>query len=307
MNKTVLLIAVFMLLIMESQAQTVSDYDGNVYQTVTIGRQVWTKVNLKTTHYDNGVEIPNVTMAWGNLITGAYCNYNNSDTNVATYGRLYNWFAVADSNKLCPSRWHVPTDTDWIALATYLGNDSVAGDKLKEAGTSHWTGPNTGATNSSGFTGLPGGNRSFDYDGTFGGLHDRGHWWSSSEVNETFAWHRSLYYYSEGFYNVDNGYIKQSGFSVRCLRDSLSNSINELDHKPHIRIYPNPAADNIVIDCSPQQNLKVSIYNLTGKLILKKDLGTGTNRIDIRSFYQGIYAIEVASEDWTIYRKLIKE
>ena len=139
---------------------TVVDIDGNVYNTVTIGTQVWMVENLKTTKYRNGDAIPNVTgnASWVALSTGAYCWYNNdAATYKATYGALYNWYAVGDSRNIAPSGWHVATDSEWTTLSTFLGGESIAGDKLKEIGTSHWLSPNTGATNSNGFTAFPGG------------------------------------------------------------------------------------------------------------------------------------------------------
>jgi uncharacterized protein (TIGR02145 family) len=135
-------------------AGTVTDIDGNVYQTVTIGTQVWMKENLKVTHYRNGEAIPNVTdgNVWGALTTGAYCEYNNDVNNVATYGRLYISYAVADNRNIAPTGWHVPSDAEWKQLEMTLGMsqaqaDSVGwhgapvGGKLKEAGTTHWLAP----------------------------------------------------------------------------------------------------------------------------------------------------------------------
>jgi uncharacterized protein (TIGR02145 family) len=114
----------------------VTDYDGNVYNTVTIGTQTWMTEDLRVTHYRNGDLIPNVaeTAAWNNLTTGAYCNYDNDKRNSATYGRLYNWYAVISGANLAPSGWHVPTDAEWTTLTTYLGGEGVAGGKLKESG-----------------------------------------------------------------------------------------------------------------------------------------------------------------------------
>ncbi|MBI5010148.1 MAG: fibrobacter succinogenes major paralogous domain-containing protein, partial [Bacteroidia bacterium] len=141
-----------------SSAQ-VSDIDGNVYQTVTIGTQVWMKENLKTTKLNDGIALPNVidNAAWAALTTTGYCWYNNDATTYkSTYGALYNWYAV-NTGKLCPIGWHVPSDDEWTLLTTFRGGYSVAGGKLKETGTLHWTSPNTGATNETGFTALPGG------------------------------------------------------------------------------------------------------------------------------------------------------
>jgi uncharacterized protein (TIGR02145 family) len=198
-------------------AATVTDIDGNVYHTVTIGTQVWMVENFKVTHYRNGDAIPNVTddNAWSGLTTGAYCNYNNDVNNSTTYGRLYNWYTVSDSRNIAPSGWHVPTDTEWTTLTTYLGDESVTGGKLKEIGITHWVSPNTGADNSSGFTGLPGGLR--DFYGAFGGIGNYGCFWSATEEDAANAWRRNLDYSDAGLHRINNS--KALGFSVRCLRD----------------------------------------------------------------------------------------
>jgi len=197
------------------QAQTVKDIDGNVYKTVTIGTKVWMAENLKTTKYNDGTAIPLVAddKAWEALTTPAYCWYNNDATaNKKTYGALYNWYTV-NTKKLCPTGWHVPTDAEWTTLTTYLGGESVAGGKLKETGITHWTTPNTGATNETGFTALPGGSRNGAY--YFIGYY--GSWWSATEYDAIIAWYRYLYYYKSTV--TRDNYAKQVGFSVRCLRD----------------------------------------------------------------------------------------
>lgn len=197
---------------------TMTDQDGNVYKTVTIGTQTWMAENLRTTKYNDGTAIPNVTGdgEWENLSTGAYCNYNNTtntDT-VATYGRLYNWYAV-NTGKLAPKGWHVPTDAEWTELTDYLGGTSDAGGKLKETGTTHWNSPNTGATNETGFTALPGGYRGDN--GTFYYVGGGGNWWSATESGTDGAWYRGVGY---DVSNVGRGSDnKELGFSVRCLRD----------------------------------------------------------------------------------------
>jgi uncharacterized protein (TIGR02145 family) len=139
----------------------VVDIDGNRYNTVKIGTQIWMAENLKTTRYNDGTKIPAVkdSASWMNLTTGALCYYkNDSVTYNATYGPLYNWYAV-NTGKLAPTGWHVPTDAEWTTLTNYLGGLDVAGGKLKETGTSHWQSPNTGATNETGFTAIPAGRR----------------------------------------------------------------------------------------------------------------------------------------------------
>ena len=190
---------------------------------VTIGTQVWTLNNLDVSTYSDGTVIPQVTdqTAWANLTTGAWCYYNNTTANGTTYGKLYNWYAVAgihdtDSNTpnkiLAPTGWHVPTDAEWTTLTTTLVSESVAGGAMKA--TTLWNSPNTDATNSSGFTGLPGGCR----DGlSFFFIGERGVWWSSTQYDDTFAWCRRLDYNFGVASRYDD--VKPNGFSVRCLRD----------------------------------------------------------------------------------------
>ena len=201
---------------------TIMDFDGNVYNTVQIGSQCWTQENLKVEHYRNVDAIPTglSDTAWQTTTSGAFAVYNNVAANKATYGLLYNWYAVADARGLCPTGWHVPTDAEWTQLTDHLGGTSVAGGQMKTtgtlgAGTGLWQAPNTAATNSSGFSGLPGGARSIG--GFFTNQGSYGDWWSSSEDSASFAWPRRLLYVS-GVANRFNNF-KRNGFSVRCLRD----------------------------------------------------------------------------------------
>ena len=187
--------------------------------SVTICTQVWMLKNLDVSTYRNGDPIPQVTdsIQWANLTTGAWCYYNNDPANGVTYGKLYNWYAVNDPRGLAPTGWHVPSDAEWNTLSTCLGGYAVAGGAMKETGTTHWTSPNTGATNSSGFTGLPGGAR--DFNGTFSNVGNSGIWWSSTGINTTYAWYSFLYYFNGSIirtnYNMTN-YNKRDGFSVRA-------------------------------------------------------------------------------------------
>ena len=194
----------------------VTDASGNTYNTVQIGNQCWTKENLKTTKYADGSVIPNITdgAQWGGLTKGAWCNYENSAANDELYGKLYNWYTVADPRNLCPAGWHLPTDAEWITLTDSLGGQRVAGGKMKT--TTGWGAPNTSATDESGFSGLPGGYR-YNSNGTFGNVGDFGWWWSSSKGGATGASGRSLGYRGGGV-GRDN-YYKRDGFSVRCLKD----------------------------------------------------------------------------------------
>ena len=193
------------------------DYDDNIYHSVTIGTQVWMKENLKTTHYNNGSEIllVNDAATWTTLSTPAYCWYNNDALNYKNkYGALYNWYTV-NTGKLCPIGWHIPTDSEWILLVTYLEGENIAGGKLKEAGTIHWLSPNIGASNKSDFTALPGGYR--NNIGTFLIIGKFGYWWSSPEYDKDRAWYLYMSYDYEGVYR--SIYDEKSGFSVRCIKD----------------------------------------------------------------------------------------
>jgi len=206
---------------------TVTDFDGNVYSTITIGSQVWTVQNLKTTHYRNGTAIPNVTdnAAWAALSTGAYCDYNNDVANVSTYGRLYNWYAAADANNIAPAGWHMPSYNEWQNLIAYLGGLTIAGGKAKEAGLAHWLAPNEGADNSSGFTSLPAGSRYYP-NSSFLHLGYSADWWTSTtSVNNpqnasfiTNEWYNT-YMYRSGFLGGIGYYDKRTGYSVRLVKD----------------------------------------------------------------------------------------
>jgi uncharacterized protein (TIGR02145 family) len=194
-----------------------TDGENNNYPVVEIGGQIWMAENLKTTKYNDGTSIPLVldSASWTALSTPGYCwNNNDSATYRDTYGALYNWYTV-NSNKLCPTSWHVPTDTEWIILTDFLGGEDIADRKLREAGFTHWVSRNTKATNETGFTAIPGGARDL-YGGHYivGGT---GYWWSSTQSSTFSAWLRGMYYNSSIVYR--HKFSKRNGFSVRCLKD----------------------------------------------------------------------------------------
>jgi len=197
---------------------TVTDVEGNVYKTVKIGSQIWMSENLRTTKYNDGTSISNVTDAgeWSAITAGAYCNYKNTSNldTINTFGRLYNWYAV-NTDKLAPKGWHVPTDTEWATLTDFLGGEDVAGGKLKETGTTHWSSPNIGATNETGFTALPGGGRGSNGNFYYIGLY--GDWWSATQSTSNI-WCRRIYY--DGSTVGRSSYIyKTFGFGIRCVKD----------------------------------------------------------------------------------------
>jgi uncharacterized protein (TIGR02145 family) len=213
---------------------TVKDADGNIYQTVKIGNQVWTRENLRTTKYNDHSAIPLVTdnSAWSKQTTPGYCYYQNTTDPelIKKFGALYNWYAV-DSKKLAPKGWHVPTDEDWKVLETYLIAQGYNWDGTSKdykiakalAAQSDWRastnpgniGTDLKANNKSGFAALPGGSRSND---GFSDLGSYGGWWSATAENATDAYHRSFSSDRDGLYQ-NYGYMKSCGLSIRLVRD----------------------------------------------------------------------------------------
>jgi uncharacterized protein (TIGR02145 family) len=205
---------------------TVTDIDGNIYQTVKIGNQWWMAENLKTTHYRNGEAIFNLTDShiWHSIWYAAYCDYENNPAISAVYGRLYNWYAAKDIRGIAPEGWHVPSDAEWKALEIYMGMSQVAldssgrrgsyeGAELKEAGTTHWIAPNTGAIDIYGFSALPGGIRNAsDYD-----LGYRAAFWTSKLESDSGAWCRYIRYKDTGI--TRSADLKTNGYSVRCVKN----------------------------------------------------------------------------------------
>lgn len=169
--------------------------------------------NLRATKYIDGADIPNVTdkTGWNKAKIGAYCWYNNERTNRIKYGAIYNWYTV-NNGKLCPVGWSVPADSEWTMLENYLGGSKIAGGKMKAV--IGWVDPNTGATNSSGFTANPGGGRS-DY-GEFAGKGSAAGWWSSTKINNSDSWGRGIGYQNTSLDRFN--FNKSIGFSVRCIR-----------------------------------------------------------------------------------------
>ena len=201
---------------------TVTDIDGNIYQTVTICGQTWIQSNLNVAHYRNGDIIPQVTdlTQWATLTTGAWCYYNNDPANGAIYGKLYNWYAVIDPRGIAPQGWHVPSNNEWTILSNCLGGDNISGEKMKEIGTVHWTNPNI-ATNSSGFSALPGGQIT-NSGGIIGfySIGTNGKWWSSTQIPPiTYeAWYCGLENSYINLFRVSNS-NSFDAFSIRCIKD----------------------------------------------------------------------------------------
>ena len=204
-----------------------SDFDGNVYNTVAIGTQDWMKENLKVTRYRDGTPIANISdnKEWKSLTEGAYCWYNNDPANSKnTNGALYNWYAVANPRNLCPDGWHVPADADWKTLELFLGMTAKQtegtvkrspGKATKIKNASGWINQEQ-STNTSEFSAIAAGYRSFS-TGEFFNLGLDGCWWTATEDKENSAWLRNVYYYLNDIYRISDN--KKLGFSVRCIRD----------------------------------------------------------------------------------------
>lgn len=215
-------------------AGTVKDADGNKYNTIKIGNQVWMIENLKTTKYNDGTKIPYVTdnSEWVSLTTGAYCNHNNLESNAKIYGKLYNWHAV-NTGKLAPKGWRVPTDDDWTILENYLiangYNYDNTTDKDKVAKSlcakTNWTlssevgtpGAALNDNNRTGFTALPGGSRNGLFlGGYFSDLGNSGTWWCCTE-HDDFGYYRKLYY--DEIFLFSSVSTKAAGYSVRLIKE----------------------------------------------------------------------------------------
>lgn len=197
---------------------TMTDQEGNIYKTITVEGITFMAENLKTTVYRDGTPIQNIegNSGWATPSGGAYCNYNNNNhaDSIATFGRLYNWYAVS-TGRLAPEGWHVATSIEWESLVELSSGVLLAGGRLKESGTAHWISPNEGAGNETGFTALPGGMR--QDDGFFGGIGYSGMWWTSTTYNnfECMGW---VMKYDEASANAFYA-SKESGFSVRCVKN----------------------------------------------------------------------------------------
>ncbi len=212
----------------DGSCNILTDIDGNVYQAIQIGNQFWMTENLKVTHYRNGDMISHLPDDgdWENTTSGAYCAYNNDQDNVEIYGLLYNWYAIDDSRNIAPEGWHIPTEGNWVTLRNYLGGSSYAGGKMKTTGTIEggdglWYDPNTGATNESGFSGIPGGYRYY-YVGygneyyTYSSIGGSAFFWASTSEPYNV---QLDYNYSVLWGDHTPSWLEKTGFSVRCVKD----------------------------------------------------------------------------------------
>ena len=306
----------------QSAGSGMTDIDGNLYNSVIIGTQEWVKENLNVSKFNDGTIIPQVTdpTAWGNLTTGAWCYYNNDAANGLIYGKLYNYFAVAGihdtiastPNKvLAPIGFHVPTDTNWTTLSDYLGGFLVAGGEMKEIGTGHWMSPNTGATNSSGFTGLADGYRW--YYGSDGGMGLYANWWSSTlytniTTNTVSVWIRHMDHDNAAI--SKNDALKEFGFSVRLLNDTLFSdsptNIETIEAKK-INIYPNPTNGDFTITGLELVGTvsSLTLTDMNGKVV--KVIDTKATKFSMGAIKQGVYFLNIISGNKQEVLKIVKE
>jgi uncharacterized protein (TIGR02145 family) len=301
-------------MIVTAQNMTVTDIEGNVYTTVTIGSQTWMVENLKTSRYRNGDMIPNVIdlNEWAALTTGALCNYDNDEKLGNKYGKLYNWYAINDSRNLAPVGWHVATDEEWLTLYTYvinnlngslsLGKALAANSDWKTAADVTAVGNDLTKNNSTGFSALPSG---FRYgNGYFGGIAGYNSWWTSTPGGSYGPWQRGMRSYDGALSRSSDS--EKSGNSVRCIMNS-STSTENLYNQEKIKLFPNPVKDRISIECAGKKDLKMKIFNIAGDCIFQSNLKNEPNSIDLSSLTKGIYFIQFTDSNHTIQKKLIKE
>jgi uncharacterized protein (TIGR02145 family) len=297
------------------QAQTVTDTNGTVYNTVQIGTQTWMAENLSATKFNDGTPIPLVTdsIAWFGLTSPGYCWFkNDSATYNRPWGALYNWHTVNTGN-LCPKGWHIPSNAEWHTLVLFLDpaaqdcyctESTIAGDALKETGLTHWGNGNNG-TNSSGFTAVGTGFRN-GWNKTFQGHTAVVYFWTSTS-NEPYAtvWHR---YIQNGSANLFE-YLDQKtqAMSVRCIKDNASTGMQLKNKDNNIKIYPNPASDKIFIETGFNDDAQISIFNVLGELVSQTQIKNEKFEMDISELKKGIYILMITYPQGILKQKLIKE
>ena len=271
--------------------QTVSDIDGNMYTTVSIGNQVWLGENLKVTKFNNQDPISLVLddTQWSTQTQAAYCYYQGDVANTNDSGNLYNWYVVNNSKNVCPTGYHVPSISEWEELITFLGGNAVAGGKLKEIGFAHWLDPNTGADNSSGFTLLPSGWRAHN-NGFYESLSYMAYVWSSTSVDALSSSIILAGYDSPACYTSES-HIR-TGLPIRCLKDETS-SLDEADNDQPILVYPNPANDLVNIHFSIFDNPTVKLTDTKGQIVLEKTIVNNSCSFDLSTYGNGVYFIQI--------------
>ena len=303
MKKHTLLINLCLFASITAFSQPVSDVDGNTYNTISIGNQIWLAENLRTTKFNNQDPIPLITdnTLWSTQTEAAYCFYQDYNLLANEYGNLYNWHVLNDIRNVCPAGYHVPSILEWEALIDFLGGNTVAGGKLKEAGLAHWIDPNTGATNSSGFTLLPSGWRAHN-NGSYENLTYMAYQWSSTSIDALNASIMLVGFDSESCLTSESH--KLTGLPIRCLKEETSSIMENEHHLPTI-IYPNPAKNVITIES--KQNIEIEIYSIEGKKIKSFKLINNKTDIDVLDLASGVYILNALTDKGIVTHKFIKE
>lgn len=278
----------------------VADYDGNIYDTVVLGTQVWLKQNLKSLHYSDGTAIPDVV------------GYNNSDSMANIYGRLYTWNAamrnttVQMAQGVCPARWHVPSHSEWSVLENFLGGAAVAGGKMKDTTAGMWNAPNTGATNSSGLSILPAGEYDAYYTpNKFQLLNEYAVYWTSTQVNGTKAKERFIAHNSAACSIYD--WYKVMKYSIRCVKSSTI-GIDGKAVLDDFKIYPNPVKTHLFLSGNNEfANAIMNIFDMQGRLVLSKTLKENESSIELVQLPEGLYMLQISKNAEMIATKFIKE
>jgi len=304
----------FLIFIWTSQAvyagindSTVTDYDGNVYHIITIGNQQWLKEDLRSLHYADGTEIPGAAV------------YNNDENNAAIYGRLYSWDAAMRNSKeegaqgAAPDGWHIPSDAEWKELENFLGGADIAGGKMKETGTSYWNYPNTGAVNSSGFSGRAGGewdtpNNKFNLKGRYAV------YWTSTEINASKARERYLAYNDAKSSTFD--WYKSLKYSIRCVKDKTTDLKQSSSQVPgSMRMeqnYPNPfnPETSISYHLAHSGHVRLAVYNILGEQLqeivnIHQSPGSYSVKMDGTNLAGGTYLYALHFGKQSIVRKML--
>jgi uncharacterized protein (TIGR02145 family) len=329
MKKIVFILLLFSFPEMKSQTtgHGVTDADGNHYNTVVIGNQEWMSENLKTTKYCNGDVLPTNNNStggqWGNLTVGGW---NYISPNYPNNGKLYNWYAAVDSRNICPCNWHVPSDSEWTVLENYLiskefnYDGSTTGNKIGKSLASqnptqnlNWIsstnigaiGNKTELNNSSGFNATPDGSS----HGAYGYILNKyAFWWTTNEwvTNNTYALWRGLSFNDNNLLSgaPDIG-LKNSGFSIRCIKNSPLNIENLF--KSSFYIFPNPTEKTININLSTQDiPSEYIICEISGKKIIRGLTNSENTTINVSELQSGIYFITISNESKSKTLKFIK-
>lgn len=283
-----------------------TDIDGTVYNSVILDTQEWQKENLKVSKYSDGTIIPYVTdpLVWANLTTGAWTHYQNDSSLEPVFGKYYNHFAVegkhdndpnTPNKSLAPNDWHIPTTAEWDQLITFLGGSAVAGGAMKTVGSGffqspYWNSPNANATNSSNFSGLPGGYRGSTSLGT--GMYGNGLWWVAENIDQFGANYIFLSYLdgSANAYGLDT----RTGISVRVLKNPNSDLNSNYFEEIACRVFPNPT--NRYLNIKSKTGLigsNYSIYNTLGKSVLTGKIASENEIIDLDNLSNGLYLLKL--------------